>query len=186
MPYTQENCGDTKLGLAAEMLRGRGTVRVKAWGTSMLPSLWPGDLLTIQSVSNEKVVPGEIVLVMRDNRFCIHRLIKKEQIQDCVFLITKGDAVPQNDPRVAASELLGRVTDIRRGNRSFVPNCEVSLMQASMTWMLRHCDHFRSAALRVHAVRIRASSTRTGKFLCGIVPAFRVIRSISVSRTTYP
>ena len=186
MTYIVANPVDPKLDLAVEMLRSRGTVRLKAWGTSMLPSLWPGDLLTIQSASNEEVVPAEIVLVMRDNRFCIHRLIKKEQIQDFVFLITKGDSVPQSDAPVAASELLGRVTHIRRGNRTLAPSREVSPLSSILARMLCHCDRFRSLALCINAVRIRASSTQTGKFFYGLAPAGRVIRSNSLSRTTHP
>jgi signal peptidase I len=186
MPYTLEVRHDPKLDLAAEMLRSSGTVRLELRGTSMLPSLWPGDLLTIQGTAKGAVAPGDMVLVMRDSRFFVHRLVEKQRIEDRFFWVTKGDSVLRSDPPVAVSELLGRVVGVHRGSRSFVPSREVSLMQASMTWMLRRWDHFRSLALRVHAARIRASSTRTGKFLCGIVPAFRVIRSISVSRTTHP
>ena len=44
IPEARED--DPKLDLAAEILRRCGTVQLKAWGTSMLPSVWPGDLLT--------------------------------------------------------------------------------------------------------------------------------------------
>ncbi len=119
-----------KLDLAAELLRGRGTVHLKAWGTSMLPSVWPGDLLTIQGAAHDEVVPGEIVLVLRDNRFFVHRLVEKQRSQDCDSLITRGDAMPDNDPPAIASEVLGRVAGICRGNRSFVPSRRVSLFHA--------------------------------------------------------
>ena len=76
MPSMLDVREDTKLGLAAELLRGGGTVHLKAWGTSMLPSVWPGDLLTIQSAADDEVVPGDIVLVLRDNRFFVHRWSK--------------------------------------------------------------------------------------------------------------
>jgi len=126
----------------------------------MLPSLWPGDLLTIQCVTHDEVVSGDMVLVMRDDRFFVHRLIERQQVSDCLLWVTKGDAVPHNDPPVAASELLGRVTGIRRGNRSFIPSRRVSLIHSTLAWMLCHRDHFRSVALRIHAARRQAPASR--------------------------
>ncbi len=159
--------GDTKLGLAAEVLRGRGTLRLKVGGVSMLPAVWPGDLITIESVAGDEVVPGDIVLVLRDNRFFVHRLVERRLIQDCLLLIMRGDAMPRNDPPAAASQLLGRVTLIRRGNRSFVPKRRVSFLQCTLAWMLCHWDRFRNLALNIHAASLRASAARAGQFFWG-------------------
>jgi signal peptidase I len=156
LPHTLEAREDPKLGLAAEMLRSRGTVHVKAWGVSMLPSVWPGDLLTIQSATPDRVVSGDIVLVMRDNRFFAHRLVERQQAQDGVSLITRGDAMPDNDPPAAASELLGKVVGIRRANRTYVPSRRVSLLQSALAWMLCRSDLFRSFTLRIHAESLQA------------------------------
>jgi hypothetical protein len=117
----------------------------------MLPSVWPGDLLTIQSAAHDEVVPGDIVLVLRDNRFVIHRLVGRQRFEDCFLWITRGDAMPQDDPPVAAFELLGRVAGIRRANRSFVPNCRVSPLQSALATALCHSDRFRVLAVRIHA-----------------------------------
>ncbi len=123
----------------------------------MLPSVWPGDLLTIQSVAHDEIVPGDIVLVLRDNRFRIHRLVEKRQDQDLILWITRGDAMPQNDPPATGSELLGRVAGIRRGKRSVVPTRRVSQPHSALAWMLCRWGHLRSLALRIHAAR-----TQTG------------------------
>jgi SOS-response transcriptional repressor LexA len=157
MPHTREAREDSKLGLAAEMLRSHGVVRIKAWGTSMLPSVWPGDLLTLRCTAREEVVPGDIVLALRENRFSIHRLIEKQEVSG--LLITKGDAVPQNDPPVAASELLGRVVGIRRGHRSFVPSRRISPLHSALARVLCRWDRARSLALRLHAMRMQACAT---------------------------
>ena len=151
MPYNPGNYEDPKLGLAAEMLRCGGTVRLRAWGASMLPSVWPGDLLTIQSAAHDEVVPGDIVLVTRDNRFFVHRLVETRQDGDCFSWITKGDSMPQNDSPAAASELLGRVVGISRANRSCIPSRRVSLLQSALAKMLCHSDRLRALALRIHA-----------------------------------
>jgi signal peptidase len=181
MPYTPELREDPKLGLAAEMLRGHGTVCLELRGTSMLPSLWPGDLLTIQSAAQCEAVPGDIVLVMRDDRFFVHRLIARQQDQDRIFWITRGDAVPQNDAPVAASEVLGLVVGIRRGHHSLVPGRRVSWLQSVLAWMLCRWDHFRGLALRIHAARLRAGPM-PGKFFRGVFGAVRRIRNVSLSR----
>ncbi|MFZ0145141.1 MAG: S24 family peptidase [Candidatus Sulfotelmatobacter sp.] len=160
MLYNPGNHEDPKLGLARETLRCHGTVKLKAWGTSMLPSLRPGDLLTVRSAAHDEVVPGDIVLVLRDNRFVIHRLVERQQFQDCLSWITRGDAMPQNDPPVAASEVLGRVASVRRANRSFVPSRKVSPLHAKLAWMLCRWDRFRNLALRVHSVRLGEDLTR--------------------------
>jgi signal peptidase len=163
MPYAQpcapDSREDLKLNLAAELLRCHGIVTVKAWGTSMLPALWPGDLLTIQAAAPDEVVTGEIVLVVRDNRFFVHRLIEKRQGGNRCSWITRGDAMPQNDPPAVSSEVLGRVTAIHRGNRSFVPSRHISLLHLALSGTLSRWDHFRGLALRMHAVRMKACAT---------------------------
>jgi Peptidase S24-like len=181
MPYTPEVCEDPKLGLAAEMLRAHGAVCLELRGTSMLPSLWPGDLVTIQSVAHCEAVPGDIVLVMRDNRFFVHRLIEKRSGQDCISWITRGDAVPQNDPPVSASELLGLVVGVRRGHHNLVPGRQVSPLQPVLAWMLCRWDHFRGLALRIHAARLQAGLMR-GQFFGGVFGAVRRFPDISPPR----
>ena len=188
MPYTLslEDRENPMLGLAAEMLRCHGAVHFKAWGTSMLPSLWPGDLLAIQSAAYDEVVSGDIVLVMRDNRFFVHRVVERRRVQDGFSWITRGDAMPHNDPPVGASELLGRVAGIRRANRTFVPRRRVSLLHSALAWMLCRWDRFRSLALRIHAARLQADPTLARQSFRGAFGAVRGIPGTTPSRTDQP
>jgi Peptidase S24-like len=181
-----EDRKNPKLALAAEMLRCHGTVQLKAWGTSMLPSLWPGDLLTIQSAAHDEVVPGDIVLVMRDHSFFVHRLIEKRRVQDCLSWIMRGDAIPHNDPPVGASELLGRVACVHRGNRSFVPSRRVSRLHSMLAWMLCRWDCFRSLTLRIHAACLQAGLTSTNQYFFSILRLVRGIPSTSPSHNSQP
>jgi hypothetical protein len=183
MPGDQDE--DHKLGLAAEMLRCHGIVYLKAWGTSMLPSFWPGDLLKIQSAAYDEVFPGDIVLLLRNNRFFVHRLVERRQGKDCASWITRGDAMLQNDP-AAASELLGRVAGIRRGNRSFVPSRRVSPLHSVVAWTLCRSDRFRNLALRIHAAGLQAAPTRSGQLFRGVFDAARGILGVSPSGTSHP
>jgi hypothetical protein len=165
MPYAQlftpEAREHIKLDLATDLLRCHGGVTVKAWGTSMLPALWPGDLLTIQSAAPDEAVTGDIVLVVREGRLFVHRLIEKRQVGDRCSWITRGDAMPQNDPPAVASEVLGRVTLIRRGNRGFAPSRHVSLFNLALSGSLGRWRHFRGLALRMHAARMKACATHS-------------------------
>ena len=178
MPETRGN--DPKLDLAAEILRRRGTFQLKAWGTSMLPSVWPGDLLTIQGVACDEVVRGDIVLVLRGDRFFIHRLVEKRSGQDCISWITRGDAMPQSDPPASTSQILGRVMGIRRANRTFVPTRQFSLLDSGLAWMLCRSNKLRNLTLRIRAARLSVGSMRVGQVFrdvfgaaCGIPSSSR-------------
>src|SRR5207237_9662358 len=76
----------TKCDLASQVLRSTGELRLRALGLSMLPSLWPGDILSIQSCTFEDVARGDIVLCSREGQFVIHRIVGKSE--DRQFLIT--------------------------------------------------------------------------------------------------
>jgi Peptidase S24-like len=179
MPSALENPCDPKLGLAAEILRRRGNVRLRALGMSMLPTLWPGDLLTIQSTGCDDVAPGDIVLILRDHRFFVHRLVGWQSGPDCLLCITRGDAMPEDDVPVPACGLLGRVFHIRRGNRSFAPSRQVSPLDSAIARMLYRWDRFRSLALRIHAVlfdgiffrEVFAATPRIPRAQSGTIPS---------------
>jgi len=157
MPLMTEH-RDHRLNLAAEILRAGGVIRIRGLGASMLPSIWPGDVLVIESTAGSQIIPGEIVLVERDARFFVHRLVKRLN-SHC---ITRGDSVPQNDPPVDALELLGRVAEIHRKRRVIIPEPQVSLTVRALGWMLCHYDLLRNLALRIHAFQQNRSPGGTG------------------------
>jgi hypothetical protein len=146
-----------KHGLAAEVLRNNGKLRLVARGHSMLPTLWPGDLLHIEATAFDRVHPGDVVLFGRDDRFYIHRILSRGEAGDGSArpsLVTRGDSMPEEDAPVFAEELLGRVVSLeRRGKVSPVPGC--SRMRRALGQMLGSSDRLRSVALRIHGWRTR-------------------------------
>jgi hypothetical protein len=184
MASTPEVYTDTKADLAAELLRYGGSVLLKARGTSMLPSVWPDDLLTIQGVAYGEVAAGDVVLVLRDHRFFVHRLVGFRRGQDCLLWVTRGDAMPHDDPPAAASEVLGRVANIRRGNCSFVPRRRVTLFHCTLAWMLCRWDRFRNLALRIHGI-FQSADLSTPEFFRDAFGATRRAPN-SHSRTSHP
>ena len=105
-------------GLAGDVVRTFGEVRLRVFGTSMVPSIHPGDLVTVQRAGLSEISSGEIVLYSREGRMFVHRVAECGNNSDGPFLITRGDRLRQNDPPVSTAELLGRVTSIQRGNRA--------------------------------------------------------------------
>ena len=135
-----------KLDLAAQVLSSGGTIRLQALGTSMLPSIWPGDVLSIEHKSGEEIVPGDIVLVTRDGRFFIHRLIEKSS----AAWITQGDSLLHPDPRAAEVQVLGKVSMIHRKSGNIVPKPRLSPFGRASARMLCRWDLLRNIALRMH------------------------------------
>jgi len=123
-----------KRSLAAEVLRSSGELRLRATGASMLPAIWPGDILTVRAADAGGVKPGEIVLYGRDDRFVIHRVVENRG----GLLITRGDAVPKNDPPVSAGELLGRVVSIERASSEIPVRPGLSLFGRLLSLVLSH------------------------------------------------
>jgi len=146
-----------ELGLAREILATGGRVRLRAFGSSMLPSLWPGDVLTIEGVSCHAPVPGDIVLVLHHERPFIHRVKQRQERDGRPRWITRGDAVPQSDPPVTEGELLGKVLFIERNRRIIVPRGRLSVSDRALAWMLCHWDRLRSVCLRMHSFRNKSA-----------------------------
>ena len=108
---------DTVEGLAAEVLCRFGEVRLRVTGSSMLPSIQPGDVLTIHRCVMSSVEAGAIVLFTRDGRLFAHRVVARRN----THLVTRGDALDWPDPPVRQDQLLGRVVTLTRNGRRRQP-----------------------------------------------------------------
>lgn len=111
---TQE---EASTALVEETIRSYGEVRIRVLGTSMAPSVLPGDLVSVRRADLDEISVGEIVLVSRGGRFFVHRVISTCTTSVVPCLITRGDRLGHDDPPVSSSEFLGRVVSIERGNR---------------------------------------------------------------------
>jgi len=148
--------------LVADALRLSGRLRLQVHGESMLPALWPGDVVEIASCSLEDVRPGQIVLARRDGRLFLHRLVSTRKPQG--FLL-RGDSMPGSDPQFPAEALLGRLVskaDERRGVSRFGVKWS-GVKWFGVKWsralgmVLCHCGVARRLALKLHSRR-QASS----------------------------
>jgi signal peptidase I len=117
-----------KCELAAEVLRSFGTLRFAATGWSMLPSVWPGETLVVERVTQDQVRIGDLVLVGREGRLCAHRVVDKVDDAESHQWITQGDALPVPDRPVVGNELLGRVAYLIRGGKLMTVPSELGVI----------------------------------------------------------
>jgi hypothetical protein len=135
-----------KCDLAAEVLRESGSLRLRATGSSMLPSIWPGDVLIIQKRELEQIAAGETAVFFPGGRMTAHRVVSHHGN----FLVTQGDSVPQPDAPVTAENLLGVVVSIERGGKLFAPALRPGLVARCTAAVLRRFDLATRVWLRVH------------------------------------
>jgi hypothetical protein len=122
--------------VAAEVLSCFGRLRLKVTGWSMFPAIWPGDILELERAKRNQLSEGQIVVFSRHRRLFVHRLWKTVGST----MVTRGDAMPHNDPVVTDQELLGRVTHIERHGQSIQPSTRLSPSQRVLAGLLRSSD----------------------------------------------
>jgi signal peptidase I len=99
-------------GLLTDALRAGHSFSFRAGGFSMSPFIKDGDLITISPFGNLLPGRGDIVVFLdaAKNGLTVHRIIKRQGPD----FVMKGDNTRVADMPVSESQLLGRVTGIRR------------------------------------------------------------------------
>jgi hypothetical protein len=144
-----------KLELAAEVLRRFGEIRFVARGSSMIPTIYPGDLLTVRSQAMAEARQGHIVLALREGRFWAHRVIRKWREDNRLLVATRGDALPNEDPSLDESQVLGCVASIVRYGKPVDLARINSRSIKLLAWAVRNSNALGKALLRRHSLRLR-------------------------------
>jgi signal peptidase I len=148
--HLQSACCDLVSGVA----RIHGKVHLKVAGASMVPALWPGDLVTVRSCDSSELQPGTIVVFRQNERLVVHRLVRWVDSthggDGC--LVARGDARPRCDQPVKASEVIGCVESAVRNGRQV--NLEQSIGQRVLASVLRRSQGCTEIYLRL-ASRMR-------------------------------
>jgi hypothetical protein len=160
----RSNWGAERSALVADALRSGShpcpSVRLRVYGESMLPAVWPGDVVEIASCSLADVSPGEIVLALRDGSLFLHRLISHDT-HGCFLLC--GDSMPASDPPFPPEAFLGRLVSSGepaiaepaarpafRIKRSRVKRLGAKWSRA-LGFLLCRCGFARRVALKLHS-----------------------------------
>jgi signal peptidase I len=139
--------------MAGEVVRTFGKVRLRVFGTSMVPSILPGDLISVQRAGLSGISSGDIVLYSREGRLFAHRVVGRDGNHDDPRLITRGDRLSHHDPPVSSSELLGRVISIQcgdgRGHRQVRPPAPLNTREQMIVRVLQTSDRATYLYLRL-------------------------------------
>ena len=93
------------------------TVRFRAEGTSMYPTIRDGEAITIAAICADDIVRGDVLLCRHETRMVAHRVIGvATRGPDRVFEL-RGDSKASSDVPVNANAVIGRITGVRRNGR---------------------------------------------------------------------
>lgn len=117
-----------------DVLKTSGKVRTIVGGNSMLPTLWIGDLLTVEAGRADEMSSGDIIVCFRAGKFCTHRVPGRQG----QHLVTRGDANLRIDSPVSAEECFGRVVSAERNGRPIALR-----YRPMLSFLIRHSNLIR-------------------------------------------
>jgi signal peptidase len=99
---------------------GRGhSVRFRAKGTSMTPTIREGEVITVVPVQPNGIRRGEIILYRSERGVFGHRVVRVTRGRaGSVVLLPRGDACQTCDEPVEESAVLGRIVAVERDGES--------------------------------------------------------------------
>jgi signal peptidase I len=104
--------------LSADLLRHGHSVRFRATGESMHPTIRAGDAITVQPVVPSDLRYADIMLYRTERSVLAHRVVGRLKAAGArgAFLV-RGDACMDCDEPVAEAQVLGKVVTVERGDR---------------------------------------------------------------------
>lgn len=87
-------------------------VAFEAHGTSMLPTILPGDKLTVEPAT--AVRRGDVILCRLQRGLTAHRVVAITGSGDDAMTTCRGDNAATDDPPVRRADVLGRVVAVTR------------------------------------------------------------------------
>jgi hypothetical protein len=109
----------------------------------MVPSIWPGDTLTVRRTDKAGLRTGQVVLYRRQEGLVAHRIVRL----GTDHVITKGDTLLRDDSAFHVSKLVGQIVGIERNGRHIQP--QYSLWQRTVASILGRSDFCLRIALRL-------------------------------------
>jgi hypothetical protein len=112
-------CGRSRFMQMLEALLGGGhSVRFRAPGSSMHPTIRNGEAITVVPLGASPVRVGEVLLYRRGRAAIAHRVIRVSSGPGrSVGFVLRGDAACSSDDPIQLRQVLGRVLAIERDGR---------------------------------------------------------------------
>ena len=112
------------LNLTTQLLRDGQSVRFRAPGRSMYPTIREGEAITVEPILPSEVKVGDIILYRSDDGVIAHRVTRIERGEnDGRRFILRADTWGEYDEPVYADQVMGKVVSTERGGRSINPYC---------------------------------------------------------------
>ncbi len=98
------------------------TIRIRADGNSMYPSIKSGSIIFIEPYEpGTKPRRGEIIAWTRDSGFVVHRLVSIYSQKMQMHYVTRGDSCAGEDKPVTIDQIVGKVVRVERPEGKVVP-----------------------------------------------------------------
>jgi signal peptidase I len=108
--------------VVSDLLRQGHSVRFRANGGSMRPTIREGETITVAPVQPAEIRRGDVVLYRVGRGVIAHRVARVVRQPGGTLVFTpRGDASQGRDQPVEELAILGRVVTVERGGRSLNP-----------------------------------------------------------------
>jgi len=92
------------------------TVRFRASGCSMLPTICDGDTLVVEPVDPASIRRDDVIVVETPGSVRAHRVVSEGDRPNGAFIL-RGDALQVPDAPISPEQILGRVAEVKRDGR---------------------------------------------------------------------
>lgn len=123
-----------------ETLNCGHSIRFRAPGDSMYPTICDGDLITVEPLKLSDVIVGDIILYRHEYGVVAHRVMRifeqsernsrsapkgpqDHSSNETLQFFLRGDAALNDDDPVRADQILGKVVSLDRNGRRLDPYC---------------------------------------------------------------
>ena len=147
--------------LAESVLQAGVSLQFQAHGSSMTPAIRDGDTLLIAPTQAHELRMGQIVLCQTENnRYVVHRIVRRCRQQGGVSFLLKGDQCRSADGWVDGSRILGQAIQARRPGKTVRLGGAGQRVWGPLAAALSLCNVFNSS-LVLWLVRVRGRLRRT-------------------------
>ena len=106
--------------LSSEILESGKDLRFTAHGSSMVPFIYDGDVLTVQHIDPTVLTKGNVVFYKtQGNALMAHRVIKVHTLDGKEMFSTRGDGSPGSEEVIDADQVIGVVVSVLHRNRMY-------------------------------------------------------------------
>ena len=104
---------------ARQLLSNNIPLQIRMTGSTMMPAIQDGDVVTVEAIRDDGVQTGDIILYhsIRDTAV-IHRVVRVEKSSSEPRVLTRGDAAVQSDIPAPFHRILGKVQRVERAGES--------------------------------------------------------------------